>query len=411
MSFATRCTACGTIFRVVQDQLRVSEGWVRCGRCAEVFDARVQLFDIDRDAPPTWPLTNRTSSANETNIASGGATDRRASAHLSAADEDQADADAFSDAEPRGTWPPARPPAQQSRPDIGSTEEELKFEVAAVSQGRTWTEPDPELGPELNFQRPAGRSGPHAHVQAPRAAYAGDSRLEPQWADVQAQAATEVETSIASIRRHAANLKVPPDQERTAPPALAVPSAAADLPASAAAVTPAPAEPSFMRGFKRENRWRKPGVRAALSLSSVLFLALLGLQVTHHFHNAIAALYPAAKPGLQLLCQVSACELQPWQRLAAIHVESSNLSQTATGNHYRLAVTLRNKSAVDVAAPWIELSLTDASGALVARRMLTPKELNATTDTVAFGAELPLQTVLATGAQRISGYSIEVFHP
>ncbi len=166
-----------------------------------------------------------------------------------------------------------------------------------------------------------------------------------------------------------------------------------------------------MRGLKRENRWRKPGVRAALSVFSLLFLALLGLQVTHHFHNAIAALYPAAKPGLQLLCRVSACELQPWQRLAAIHVESSNLSQTATGNHYRLAVTLRNKSAVNVAAPWIELSLTDASGALVARKMLAPKDMNATTDTVAFGAELPLQAILATGAQRISGYSIEVFHP
>ncbi|MBY0234625.1 MAG: hypothetical protein K2W93_06575, partial [Burkholderiaceae bacterium] len=55
MSLATRCTACGTIFRVVQDQLRVSEGFVRCGRCAEVFDAREQLFDIDREPPPPWP--------------------------------------------------------------------------------------------------------------------------------------------------------------------------------------------------------------------------------------------------------------------------------------------------------------------------------------------------------------------
>ena len=55
MSLATRCTACGTIFRVVQDQLRISEGWVRCGRCAEVFDAGEQLFDIDREAPPPWP--------------------------------------------------------------------------------------------------------------------------------------------------------------------------------------------------------------------------------------------------------------------------------------------------------------------------------------------------------------------
>ena len=55
MSLATRCTACGTVFRIVEDQLRVSDGWVRCGRCAEIFDARELLFDIERDAPPPWP--------------------------------------------------------------------------------------------------------------------------------------------------------------------------------------------------------------------------------------------------------------------------------------------------------------------------------------------------------------------
>lgn len=39
MSLITRCPACGTMFKVVPDQLRISEGWVRCGHCAEVFDA------------------------------------------------------------------------------------------------------------------------------------------------------------------------------------------------------------------------------------------------------------------------------------------------------------------------------------------------------------------------------------
>lgn len=39
MSLITRCPTCETMFRVVPDQLRVSEGWVRCGHCAEVFDA------------------------------------------------------------------------------------------------------------------------------------------------------------------------------------------------------------------------------------------------------------------------------------------------------------------------------------------------------------------------------------
>jgi predicted Zn finger-like uncharacterized protein len=50
MSLATRCPACHTVFRVVQDQLRVSEGWVRCGQCQEVFNALETLFDLG-DAP------------------------------------------------------------------------------------------------------------------------------------------------------------------------------------------------------------------------------------------------------------------------------------------------------------------------------------------------------------------------
>ncbi len=58
MSLATRCSACGTVFRVVQDQLKVSEGWVRCGRCNEVFNALEGLFDLERDtAPQAWAPT------------------------------------------------------------------------------------------------------------------------------------------------------------------------------------------------------------------------------------------------------------------------------------------------------------------------------------------------------------------
>ncbi|MEZ5707015.1 MAG: zinc-ribbon domain-containing protein [Burkholderiaceae bacterium] len=35
MSFTTRCPACGTMFRVVPDQLKISDGWVR-GHCSDV---------------------------------------------------------------------------------------------------------------------------------------------------------------------------------------------------------------------------------------------------------------------------------------------------------------------------------------------------------------------------------------
>lgn len=43
MSLITKCPACDTMFKVVPDQLRVSDGWVRCGQCNEVFDANLNL--------------------------------------------------------------------------------------------------------------------------------------------------------------------------------------------------------------------------------------------------------------------------------------------------------------------------------------------------------------------------------
>ncbi len=52
---ATRCSACGTVFRVVPDQLRVSEGWVRCGRCSQVFNAAEALLDLETGAPRRLP--------------------------------------------------------------------------------------------------------------------------------------------------------------------------------------------------------------------------------------------------------------------------------------------------------------------------------------------------------------------
>lgn len=43
MSQITRCPQCQTRFKVVDDQLRISDGWVRCGKCKSVFDALAHL--------------------------------------------------------------------------------------------------------------------------------------------------------------------------------------------------------------------------------------------------------------------------------------------------------------------------------------------------------------------------------
>jgi predicted Zn finger-like uncharacterized protein len=55
MSLITCCPACGTMFKVVPDQLKVSEGWVRCGHCSEVFDASAHLQAVAAEPEPAVP--------------------------------------------------------------------------------------------------------------------------------------------------------------------------------------------------------------------------------------------------------------------------------------------------------------------------------------------------------------------
>jgi predicted Zn finger-like uncharacterized protein len=56
MSMVTRCPACGTAFRVTEQQLGAREGKVRCGRCETLFDA---LASLTSD-PASRPLPDRT---------------------------------------------------------------------------------------------------------------------------------------------------------------------------------------------------------------------------------------------------------------------------------------------------------------------------------------------------------------
>lgn len=57
MSLITRCPSCETLFKVVPDQLRVSEGWVRCGQCKDIFDAAIHL--LPATPAPQLPLAQQ----------------------------------------------------------------------------------------------------------------------------------------------------------------------------------------------------------------------------------------------------------------------------------------------------------------------------------------------------------------
>ena len=51
MALATRCPHCGTAFKLVRDQLLLRQGWVRCGRCGEAFNAADHAFEPTFERP------------------------------------------------------------------------------------------------------------------------------------------------------------------------------------------------------------------------------------------------------------------------------------------------------------------------------------------------------------------------
>ena len=66
---------------------------------------------------------------------------------------------------------------------------------------------------------------------------------------------------------------------------------------------------------------------------------------------------------------------------------------------------------MDVAAPSVELSLTDANGAPLARRVIGPEAMSPALTQVGAESEQTLSLVFTTGGQRVSGYSVNIFYP
>lgn len=337
---ATRCPACSTVFRVVPDQLRVSEGWVRCGRCSEVFNAAQALLDLDTGAPR------------------GGQPDT-----------------------PRAgmKFGSARPSAP-----VGSSEGQA---AAPPAMG--------DFGPRAQPQRPPEappKALPKAPPQTPPQALPPAPQAEP------------VPTMDEAVSRFAADAA---EVDGQAEPAQPLP----DIKADPRPRKPVAAKPGFLRQAERAARWQRPRVRAALAAAVLLGLAGLLAQVALTYRDVAAARFPVLQPVLQAACQPLGCSVGPAHVIDSLVVESSGLVRVEKSSIYRLSVALRNRAALEVAMPALELSLTDSQGQLVARRVISASELGVNQATLGAGRELQLQATLQAATAPVAGYTIELFYP
>jgi predicted Zn finger-like uncharacterized protein len=337
VSLATRCIACGTVFRVVQDQLKVSEGWVRCGKCTGVFNALEGLFDLDRDTPPEWPVPTN----------------------------------------------PAFAPTQPSETDV--------LNVASLE------------------------NAPHSMQEAPDVE--GDPQVDKIDAQLKEPRDKAVESTPADRINERDRLEFPdarfdsdlPPEET--PPLRWYSNDAASQ--GGATVDSMHDDALTFARHTRQKSWRhRPALRLA-QISICLFLLIgVAAQAIHHFRDLIAARWTETAPLLATWCGLAGCAISPPRRIDDVVVESTALTRApGIDEAFQLSVVLRNRAGAVVARPSIELSLTDLSGRLVARRVLSPVDMRTAPAPMKPGAEAAMLWLLTAGNERVNGYTVEVFYP
>jgi hypothetical protein len=169
--------------------------------------------------------------------------------------------------------------------------------------------------------------------------------------------------------------------------------------------------PSFVRRAERAERWRQPQVRKAFAGAAALGLLLLLGQVLSVYRDLAAARFALLRAPLEAACGLFGCTVAAAHAIDSLAVESSGLVRVEKSNVYKLTVAVRNRAAIDLALPALDLTLTDAQGKLLARRVLRAAEFGIATGVVAAGTDLAFQATLQATTEPIAGYTIDLFYP
>ena len=380
------------------DQLRVSGGWVRCGHCAEVFDASANLQSL-----PESPLVAAASMAQPPIPVPPADQLIPAPTHEPSALGLQRPAKSWIDAPGRSsstTASAAEVTAAESLPD-----------VAPGKRPQAWR-PTESFGDKflgVGVERDSSSDDGY------KSDFDAAALKQKTSADLVHEA--EIPRNDSGIPSVAAGGTDAVIDHKDAESGYSI----SKLPAEAGALEE-PGDVSFVREAIRKKFWRKPVTRIVLGLLVLVLAMVLLLQVVLYQRDTIAALEPRFKPALQAICVEMRCELGPLKRIEVLVIESSSFSRV-NADSYRLSFIIKNNGAVAVAMPSLEVTLTDTQEKPVLRRVISPTQFGAVSAVlpaesdfaglVAF--ELPDSeaggSAASGGPLRVAGYRVLAFYP
>lgn len=464
MSLVTRCPACTTTFKVVRDQLRISDGWVRCGRCSHVFDATLDLQEapdgaVSAPAAPAPAPTPVSAPSSMSSMAALVASFDEARIDLTSVPPAVEEADFLDDESEPHALPAALPEEaglSTAVATVAPAAPPLPFSLTLPAHGLSadepwsdldtrepaWRPPASSLPPfpniDLNLGAPPPASPPPAPPlpDLPRSSALRGLVAVTGENDDGAAAEREQEEKdhdqllIQKALRRAraksakiANAKARDAQHEEASAPLPGPGirAEGEPDFSLSATFEAPEDHPFAEedepAEKAAGFWQRKGVRRLLVVLAVLWALVLIVQIVRHERDGIVARQPNLRPALSALCQYTGCELAALRQIGDIVIEGAAFAREKSGgNDYRLSFTLRNAATMPLAMPAIELSLLDTQEQAVVRRVLTPADYGAPGVLAARAdraASLPLTLSASEAAALppIAGYRVEAFYP
>lgn len=364
MSLITRCPACATMFKVVPDQLRVSDGWVRCGQCDEVFDANAHLQS-------------------------------RAEVELeSVAPEDSSQLDWDGTLEEEVAAPASE--IQLDFPD--DVDRDPAHAVQSVEDDRVAVSDE---DPVASLDHSEGKDADPVAV---------DVFLDSTARDLVVTAALQTDHAVDPLD------VIPGDDvdglrdeaENVRPvPSFAV-STDKDMESHGAA------PPDFLNKLHKNARRSGRSTRVWEAAFCALLFCGLGMQMLVQERDRVVATEPATLALLQPVCDLWGCEIAPLRQIESVAIDHSAFSKVQS-DVYRFSFAIKSTALVAVAVPSLELTLTDQQDRPVIRRVFSPRELGARVEVIApvgeWSGSVPVAINMPDGAAGIAGYRLLAFYP
>lgn len=357
MNQITRCPNCSTSFRVTNEQLAAHQGKVRCGRCSFIFNARDYLQQIEPVPASSTTDTGIAPEAPKNNA-------REAIPHEKVKNQAPSTVEVAPANLPNSTSSAVKVAIEPEFP----VDEPVDTQAPAVSAKN-----------ERDLQRALARLFKNTQRKKSRKSRKPNRNTI---ATSEAEIEREIEISSAKQAALANDAEYQPILDDT--------------------------DDLFLPPKRSAWHW-------LWGLGSLILTISLLAQLAYHFRLELSQEFPAMRPKWQAICLQLRCEMPLPRQADLLRSEWSEL--TYIPDHpslIQVKATLRNLAPYEQALPKLELTLTDESERVVAKKIFSPNEYLAQSEikqsSLRSNEELHAFLQLDLGALNSTGYSLYWFY-